>query len=170
MTISILLKNIPPYVQRAISDVIEDSNQQQDVVLTLEGDNADFVIDGDKLKYPLSLSDIVSLTLSHASIVKIDKAGEFRLDKNQRILRNRESEELRLTEKECDLLIYLHSSVNGSLKDDILNSVWGYDSEKMDTATLETHVYRLRKKIEEFSNDAITIRVESGSYKLCFGE
>lgn len=67
---------------------------------------------------------------------------------------------LRLTEKETALLEYLAQSASPVGRDELLANVWGYDA-RIDTHTLETHIYQLRKKL-----GGEWIVNESGMYKL----
>ena len=61
--------------------------------------------------------------------------------------------ELNLTEKEADIIIYLKKSEKSISIDELQTKVWGHSS-KLDTHTVETHIYRLRKKISnKFNND-----------------
>ena len=78
-------------------------------------------------------------------------------------IRNRK---LRLTDKECNILKYLYRA-NGKpvLRSVLLNEVWGYNSA-VSTHTLETHIYRLRQKIELVPSDPKLLLTESGGYKL----
>ena len=70
--------------------------------------------------------------------------------------------EIRLTEKETDILLFLYYSVNKVVsKDILLHKVWGY-SNGVNTHTLETHLYYLRKKLD---NDKL-ITTEKGGYLL----
>ena len=86
--------------------------------------------------------------------------GKYRLDLNSRkiIFKN---ENLNLTEKETDLIIYIKSNNNVTIKD-LQNNVWGY-SANLETHTVETHIYRLRKKIKEkFNDDNFIVNTEKG--------
>ena len=74
--------------------------------------------------------------------------------------------EIRLTEMETKILSFLYKS-NGKLikRDTLLTEVWGYKSEVM-THTLETHIYRLRKKISRNCVSQTLLVSESGGYRL----
>jgi len=73
---------------------------------------------------------------------------------------------IRLTEKETAMLKYLFR-VGGTIigRDVLLNEVWGYNSG-VTTHTLETHVYRLRQKIERDPSNAEILVTEPGGYRL----
>ncbi len=73
---------------------------------------------------------------------------------------------LRLTEKEAAILRFLHRADRQVVSRDILlREVWGYNAN-VTTHTLETHIYRLRQKIEEDPADARLLVTDSGGYKL----
>lgn len=74
--------------------------------------------------------------------------------------------EIRLTEMETKILNFLYES-NGKLikRDTLLTEVWGYKSEVM-THTLETHIYRLRKKISTNCISQNLLVSEPGGYRL----
>ena len=73
---------------------------------------------------------------------------------------------IKLTEKETEMLRYLFR-VGGAIigRDVLLNEVWGYNSG-VTTHTLETHVYRLRQKIERDPSNAEILVTEPGGYRL----
>ena len=72
---------------------------------------------------------------------------------------------LKLTEKETNIIIYLFN-FKKPVKIDILQSeVWGYHSN-LDTHTVETHIYRLRKKISKSFNDNNFIISTQDGYKI----
>ena len=81
----------------------------------------------------------------------------------QEAARNRK---VRLTDKECSILKFLYRAGGKPVPRQILlNEVWGYNSA-VTTHTLETHVYRLRQKIEPDPTNARLLLTETGGYKL----
>jgi|TARA_B110000438_G_scaffold277594_1_gene300377 DNA-binding CsgD family transcriptional regulator len=71
----------------------------------------------------------------------------YSLDINSRIITNNKVE-LKLTEREIDVLLFLNQSKTPQSIDNLQTKVWGYSSG-LETHTVETHVYRLRKKIKD---------------------
>ncbi len=82
------------------------------------------------------------------------------------LLHNDKKQKIRLTDKESSLLKYLCRAddrvVSRAL---LLNEVWGYNSS-VNTHTLETHIYRLRQKIEQDPSNAELLVTETGGYRL----
>ena len=111
------------------------------------------------------LIQIINITFLKSNFSKQSEVtvGKYKLDLNSRkiIFKN---EDLNLTEKETDLIIYIKSNNNVTIKD-LQNNVWGY-SANLETHTVETHIYRLRKKIKEkFNDDNFIVNTEKG-YKI----
>jgi DNA-binding response OmpR family regulator len=72
---------------------------------------------------------------------------------------------VRLTEKETNILKFLHANAGTVPRDILLHEVWGY-GPAVATHTLETHIYRLRKKIEQDPGKAQILLTEEGGYRL----
>lgn len=82
------------------------------------------------------------------------------------MLHKETAQKVRLTEKETAILKYLYRAGNKVVTRDILlNEVWGYNAG-VTTHTLETHIYRLRQKIEVEPSDAKILITEPGGYRL----
>ena len=74
--------------------------------------------------------------------------------------------DIRLTEKEANILKYLYRAGGKSVaRDELLHEVWGYNSN-VTTHTLETHIYRLRQKIEPEKGITQILMTEPGGYRL----
>ena len=75
-------------------------------------------------------------------------------------------QKVRLTEKETSILKYLYRTGDKVVgRDVLLNEVWGYNAG-VTTHTLETHIYRLRQKIEPDPSNAKLLVTEPGGYRL----
>src|SRR6266404_860581 len=75
------------------------------------------------------------------------------------------SKKIRLTEKETAILKYLYRANDAVGRDTLLGEVWGYNAG-VTTHTLETHVYRLRQKIERDPSKAEILITDQGGYRL----
>jgi DNA-binding response OmpR family regulator len=92
--------------------------------------------------------------------------GPYTFKPASKILIDEKGAKIRLTEKETSILKYLYRSgdkvVSRAL---LLHEVWGYNAG-VTTHTLETHIYRLRQKIEKDPSNAELLVTETGGYKL----
>jgi DNA-binding response OmpR family regulator len=92
--------------------------------------------------------------------------GGYTFKPSQKLLIDQRGGKVRLTEKEASIIKYLYRAEQKVVTRDILlEEVWGYNSG-VTTHTLETHVYRLRQKIERDPSNAEILVTESGGYKL----
>ena len=88
------------------------------------------------------------------------KIGKYNLDLNSRKI-SLEDKSLNLTEREINLIIFIKDKKNVSVKE-LQKMVWDY-SPNLDTHTVETHIYRLRKKMKEtFANESFIINTSNG--------
>jgi hypothetical protein len=92
------------------------------------------------------------------------KTGQYKIDLNSREL-IAANNTLKLTEKETNIIIYLSSSSNPVNVNQLQFNVWGYRS-KLETHTVETHIYRLRKKILKNFGDKNFILSNKNGYKI----
>jgi len=91
------------------------------------------------------------------------KVKNYFLDLNSRII-SKENSDLKLTEREMDIILFLNDSEMPQKINVLQNQVWGYSSE-LETHTVETHVYRLRKKINDtFEDEHFIISTDKGYY------
>jgi hypothetical protein len=88
----------------------------------------------------------------------------YTLNFNSRIIYNK-TKELKLTEKEIDIILFLKNRSIPQSVSIMQNKVWGYSSD-LETHTVETHIYRLRKKIKDKFNDENFITSEEKGYKI----
>tara|TARA_B100000242_G_C42970574_1_gene450314 strand:- start:165 stop:740 length:576 start_codon:yes stop_codon:yes gene_type:complete len=91
--------------------------------------------------------------------------GKYIVDLNSRSIIH-DGKNLKLTEKELELILYLKNN-NKSEKNssDIRKNVWGH-ADGVETHTVETHIYRLRKKITKTFNDSDFIVSKDSGYKI----
>ena len=121
---------------------------------------------------PLSLSEF--LDELHSCINIFENSEEGFLEFNQYVVRPmskdilnlRNNEEVKLTEKEVAVIKYLYKNRDRIVsKNELLQEVWGYVAD-VSTHTIETHIYRLRQKVEHDDLSAQLILTEDGGYQL----
>lgn len=92
--------------------------------------------------------------------------GPYLFKPSQKLLTLENGQKIRLTEKEASIIRYLYRAGQKVVtRDVLLEEVWGYNSG-VTTHTLETHVYRLRQKIERDPSNAEILVTENGGYKI----
>ena len=105
--------------------------------------------------------EFLKLQFNNQSEVKINN---YTIDLNSReMLIN--NTKLKLTEKEINTIIYLSKSKNPVSVDELQEKVWSYQSD-IETHTVETHIYRLRKKILKTFNDNNFIVSKKNGYQI----
>jgi len=95
------------------------------------------------------------------------KVGPYTFQPASKLLVENETEQkIRLTDKETNIIKFLYRAGGKVVgRDTLLDEVWGYNAG-VTTHTLETHVYRLRQKIEKDPSNAQILVTEPGGYKL----
>ena len=90
--------------------------------------------------------------------------GSYKFNLNSREM-SQSNLKLKLTEKEINSIIYLFNSKDVVKIDELQSKVWGYQPE-LETHTVETHIYRLRKKILQKFNDENFILTNKSGYEI----
>jgi DNA-binding response OmpR family regulator len=93
------------------------------------------------------------------------RIGPYTFRPSAKLLLDAKGKKIRLTEKETNILKHLHRSGSTVARETLLHEVWGYNPA-VTTHTLETHIYRLRQKIESNPGAAQILVTESGGYRL----
>lgn len=94
------------------------------------------------------------------------QVGPYTFKPGQKLLIDEKGSKIRLTEKEAAIIKFLYRAGDNVVsRDTLLEEVWGYNSG-VTTHTLETHVYRLRQKIEKDPANAQILITDSGGYRL----
>ncbi len=114
----------------------------------------------DKLINALNIL-FIKLRYNYQSEIEIKK---YILDINSRTISDGEKK-LKLTEKEIDIILFLKENKDPQKIDNLQKEVWNYSS-RLETHTVETHIYRLRKKINETFNDRNFILSEQEGYLI----
>jgi DNA-binding response OmpR family regulator len=136
-----------------------------DTILGLDAGANDYV--SKPFKFPVLLARIRAQLRQHEqSEDAVFQLGPYTFKPAMKILVDEEDKKIRLTEKETNILKFLYRSSEGVVaRDVLLHEVWGYNAG-VTTHTLETHIYRLRQKIEPDPSNARLLLTESGGYRL----
>ncbi len=121
---------------------------------------------------PLSLDKLLNQIKSGINILENTEDGYLTFNKyivrpiKKDIYNQRNQEVVKLTEKEVAIIKHLYKCRDRIVtKNELLQEVWGY-SPDVSTHTIETHIYRLRQKVEHEDAEAQLILTEDGGYRL----
>lgn len=136
-----------------------------DTILGLEAGANDYVTK--PFRFAVLLARIRAQLRQHENSEDVTlTVGPYTFKPSQKLMIDKKGSKLRLTEKEAAIIKYLFRAGDKVItRDVLLEEVWGYNSG-VTTHTLETHVYRLRQKIERDPSNAEIIVTESGGYRL----
>lgn len=145
--------------------MLMETGQGADQILGLDGGATDYIAKPFRLNVLLARLRAQLRQYEQSGVAAIT-IGPYTFQLAQKILFDSEEREVRLTEKETAILEYLYRAGDKVVsRHTLLGEVWSYNSE-VTTHTLETHVYRLRQKIEADPSDARILVTEPGGYKL----
>lgn len=136
-----------------------------DTILGLDSGANDYITK--PFKFAVLLARIRSHLRQHEqSEDAVFSIGPYTFQPSMKLLVDEAEKKVRLTEKECNILKFLYRSGGKVVgRDVLLHEVWGYNAG-VTTHTLETHIYRLRQKIEPDPSEARLLVTEQGGYKL----
>ena len=136
-----------------------------DTILGLESGANDYV--SKPFRFAVLLARIRAQLRQHeASEDAVFTIGPYTFRPSSKLLTNAKGTKIRLTEKETAILRYLYRAGQRPVsRETLLQEVWGYNSG-VTTHTLETHVYRLRQKVEKDAANPSILVTDAGGYKL----
>ena len=136
-----------------------------DTILGLDSGANDYITK--PFKFPVLLARIRAQLRQHEqSEDAVFSVGQYTFKPSEKVLITEDEKKIRLTEKETNILKFLYRANDGVVaRDVLLHEVWGYNAA-VTTHTLETHIYRLRQKIESDPSNATLLVTESGGYRL----
>jgi hypothetical protein len=113
----------------------------------------------------LSFREILNILTTKYNFFKKSKIviNDYEIDSNQRVI-TKNSIKVKLTEKELELILVLNKN-NGLKKSFLLKNIWNRSSD-LESHAFETHLHRLRKKIDKFFNDKKFILEKNSLYYL----
>ena len=135
-----------------------------DTIYGLDAGANDYV--SKPFKFPVLLARIRSQLRTHEqSEDAVFQLGPYTFRPAQKMLVTEDEKKVRLTEKETNILTFLYRAADGVVaRDVLLHEVWGYNAG-VTTHTLETHIYRLRQKISQLTDEQLVLTTENG-YRL----
>ena len=145
--------------------MLTGQDSDSDEILGLESGANDYVTK--PFRFSVLLARIRAALRQHdQSEDVVFTIGHYSFQPAAKVLEGTDGNKMRLTDKETSILKYLYRQGPKTItRDVLLKEVWGYNN-RVTTHTLETHIYRLRQKIEPDPQKATLILTESGGYRL----
>ena len=145
--------------------MLTGNDSDADIILGLDSGANDYVTK--PFKFAVLLARIRAQLRQHEqSEDAVFAIGPYTFRPASKMLVDEKGRKIRLTEKETSILKYLYRAGEKVVtRDVLLQEVWGYNAG-VTTHTLETHIYRLRQKIEKDPSHAELLVTETGGYKL----
>lgn len=145
--------------------MLTGADSEADTILGLDSGANDYVTKPFKLAVLLARirAQLRQHELSEEAVFTI---GPYSFQPARKLLLDQNQKKIRLTEKETAILKYLYRTKDSAVsREKLLHEVWGYNAA-VTTHTLETHIYRLRQKIERDPSNAEVLITEKGGYRL----
>jgi DNA-binding response OmpR family regulator len=145
--------------------MLTGQDSDADTVLGLDSGANDYVTK--PFRFAVLLARIRAHLRSHEqSEDAVFQIGPYSFRPAGKVLLDARGKKVRLTEKETNILKYLYrAGAKAVSREELLTEVWGYNAG-VTTHTLETHIYRLRQKIEPEPGQARLLLTDAGGYRL----
>ena len=145
--------------------MVTGHDSEADTILGLDAGANDYVTK--PCRFGILLARVRTHLRSHEqSDAAVFQVGPYTYKPAMKVLEGTDQRKVRLTEKETALLKYLYRAGSRVVSRDVLcDKVWGYNSG-VNTHTIETHIYRLRQKIESDPSVPQILLTENGGYRL----
>ena len=161
--------NVNLIIKKTSKNDIQDFISQPNTLILTQKKNSSFdnqIVFND---FPISIlkllekinTQFLKINFNNKSDIMI---GSYKFNLNSREM-SQSDLKLKLTEKEINSIIYLFNSKDVVKIDELQSKVWGYQPE-LETHTVETHIYRLRKKILKKFNDESFILTNKSGYQI----
>jgi DNA-binding response OmpR family regulator len=173
----ILDVNLPDMDGREACKIIRRNGYKGPVImLTAQGSDSDMILGldsgaNDYVTKPFRFAVLLARIRSHLrqheqSEDALFRVGPYSFKPSAKLLVREDNKKIRLTEKETAIIKFLYRAGEQSVsRETLLADVWGYNAG-VSTHTLETHIYRLRQKIERDPGHAEILVTEGGGYRL----
>ena len=150
---------------RAPIIMLTGADSESDVISGFESGANDYVTK--PFRFSLLLARVRAHLSSHEqSENAVFAIGPYEFRPASKMLIDPKMRKIRLTEKETNILKYLYRAASKAVaREELLREIWGYNAT-VTTHTLETHIYRLRQKIEQDPNNLRLLLTEGGGYRL----
>ena len=152
--------NLELYEYQYEKDLVEGLKQQKNSIIISKVPIINQSINKKQIiiieDYPLNFFSLIDKINSTLLMQQYDfqsnyEIKDYKINLNSRII-NKKDQELKLTQREIEVILFLKKNKKPIDVNTLQKQVWGY-SEDLETHTVETHIYRLRKKIKKTFND-----------------
>ena len=161
---AIIDQNLPDGSGEDLARELRQSGFSAPILLLADDATPDAI--GDRIVKPFRFSALLDWLNAHRGANRNPIAiGPYLFQPSAKLLTDSAQRKIRLTEKETNILTFLHAAARTVPREILLHEVWGYNPS-VTTHTLETHIYRLRRKIEENPGKSRILVTEDGGYRL----
>ena len=152
--------NLELYEYQYEKDLVEGLKQQKNSIIISKVPIINQSINKKQIiiieDYPLNFFSLIDKINSTLLMQQYDfqsnyEIKDYKMDLNSRII-NKKDQELKLTQREIEVILFLQKNKKPIDVNTLQKQVWGY-SKDLETHTVETHIYRLRKKIKKTFDD-----------------